>query len=141
MADISVTAANVRAGSLASGANIETVTAGETITAGQSVYKKASDSEWYKADADSSAETAGSGGLAVALTNAGDGETLVIQKKGVYAAGATTVVGELYVVSSTAGGIAPASDGASGWYTSILGTGSSTTEINLNVDVTGYVRA
>jgi len=141
MADTTITAANVRAGSLAAGAKISTVTAGESITAGQIVYKKASDSEYYKADANSSAETAGSSDLAVALTNAGDGEALVIQTKGLYTVGGTVVLGQIYVASATAGGLAPASDGASGWYTSQIGTAASTTTINISINVTGYVRA
>lgn len=141
MADITVTAANVRAGSMALGATIQTVTAGETVTAGMTVYKKASDAEWYKADCNASAEAAGSEGLAVALSNAGDGESLVIQTKGLYTVGGTVVAGQGYVASATAGGLAPSSDGASGWYTSQIGTAASTTTINISIDVTGYVRA
>ena len=141
MADVTVTAANVRAGDTTSGANVTTVKAGETITAGMSVYKKASDSEYYKADANLSAEGAGSTDIAVALTNAGDGEPMVIQDKGVYTVGGTVTLGQIYVVSATAGGIAPASDGASGWYTTILGTAASATTINLSPKVTGYLRA
>jgi len=141
MADVSVTAANVRPGSTQGGATVQTVTAGETITAGMVCYKKDSDGEYYRGDADNSAETAGSEGLVIAISNAADGESMLVQSRGTYTVGGTVVVGEVYVLSATTGGIAPVSDGASGWYSSILGTGSSTTEINLNIDVTGYVRA
>ena len=47
MAAISITAANVVKGT---GAQIETGIAAETITAGELVYKKASDSKFYLAD-------------------------------------------------------------------------------------------
>jgi hypothetical protein len=49
MADISVTAASVVPGA---NATLIQSTAGETITAGMAVYLKASDSRWWKAQAD-----------------------------------------------------------------------------------------
>ena len=52
MANVSITAANV-----VPGADATTTygTAGATITAEQTVYQKASDSEWYLADCDATA--------------------------------------------------------------------------------------
>lgn len=122
MADLTQTAANVRSGS--NGA-VELVQAGEAgITAGTPVYQKTADEKYYKADAD--AGSSESDVYGIALMNADADEYFVVQTEGDINVGATTVTGEVYVLSSTAGKIAPASDIASGWYPSILGTAKDT---------------
>ena len=50
MADLSITAASVVAGS---GANRQTGAFGEAVTAGQAVYKYATSNKWMKADSNS----------------------------------------------------------------------------------------
>lgn len=132
MADLTITAANVIA---ASGATIQHVTAGATITAGMSVYKDTSDSNQYKGcDADAAA-TADCDGIA--LNGASDGQPLAVcTGKGTGAGinlGATLTVGETYVVSTTVGGIAPIGDLASGDYVTVLGV--ATTASNLALDI------
>lgn len=117
MADIAVTAASV-----VTDANpvTEDGTAGATITAGQLVYKDASDSnKWKLADTNLSAAAADSYG--VALASASPGQPLRVQISGDYNAGATLTVGSVYVVSATAGGIAPVADLATGHFTKIWG--------------------
>lgn len=122
MADLTITAASV---SLSSGTSVEG-TAGETITAGQSVYRDASDSNKIKkADANASSATATVYGIA--LNGASNTQPIKVATSGTIIIGATTVKGELYVCSATAGGIAPEADLASGHYVSFLGIATDTT--------------
>lgn len=136
MADITVTAANVRASS--GQENLRVGTAGATITAGQSIYVDTADANKIKlADANASAATAILGG--VAMTNAASGQPVVYVTGGTYVAGATVVKGTVYILSANAGGIAPAADAAAGWYVSVLGVGASTTEIAIDISNTGIL--
>lgn len=121
MADLTQTAADVRT---ASNAVTELVQAGEAITAGQPLYQKSSDEKYYKADADAGQTEAGA--TVIALMNADQDGYLIVQSEGDVNVGATTVKGEVYVVSNTAGNIAPASDLASGWYPTVIGTAKDT---------------
>jgi hypothetical protein len=87
------------------------------------VYKDSSN-DHFAADAN-----AGSGAeevVGIALTNADNDEYFIIQTGGDINIGATTVQGELYVLSGTKGAIAPASDIASGWYPVALCTAEDT---------------
>lgn len=139
MADISVTAANVLKGS---NATTESGTAGATVTAGQSVYKDTGDSnKWKLADSDSTALTAGSGGLGIALHAAAANQPLLVQLTGDINMGATLAVGETYVVSNTAGGVAPIADMGTGDYISILGVASTASNLVLAKNVTGVQKA
>ena len=134
MADITVTAANVVAPS--GQENIRVGTAGEAITAGQSVYIDTADSDKIKlADNNASAATATAAGVSV--TGAGNGEPVVYAIGGDYDTGGTVVKGGVYVVSATAGGIAPEADLASGNYTSVLGVASSTSNITIKINNSG----
>lgn len=121
MADLSQTAANVK---LDQG-TVATYTAGEALTQGQPIYQ--SNGKWYRCDADveASAEC-----RALVLTPAAaDGDLFVAATPGSYVdLGATLVVGECYVVSVNAGGIAPITDLGSGDYVTILGVCSSTSQ-------------
>jgi hypothetical protein len=126
MADLSITAANVRPGS---DAIIRLVQFGENVTAGQVVYLKSSDSKYWKADANagSSAEVA----VGIALTGGSTDGYGVIQTGGTIIIGATTVKGEIYVLSATAGGIAPCTDLTTGWYPVFLFMATDTTGTGL----------
>lgn len=142
MADLVITAANV----LRTSGNVAHVTAGETITQGMLLYKKSSDSEWYKAVADGTAsptdETAGSEGLGIALNAAANGQPILIQTDGELAPGATATEGVVYVASpAAAGGIAPQSDLAAidNDQVTIVGVGNAAGRINLNLFASGSV--
>lgn len=124
MADVTVTAASV----LWTGSK-DTGLAGATITRGQPLYMDATDGNRLKpADADVAATSAIVG---IALNDAADEQpveygygdgTLTV-------GGAGVVVGQIYVVSTTAGGIAPYSDLLSGDFVAFIGVGATTSTI------------
>lgn len=130
--DLTVTATSVVSGA---GAVVETLQAGETITAGQTLYVDATDGKAYKSDANGAAAAKALKG--VALNGGSVNQRISIQKEGTITIGATVVVGTLYVVSATAGGIAPAADLASGMDTIVVGVGSTTGAILMNIWDTG----
>lgn len=116
MADYTVTAASVLA---SSSATIVNGTAGATITAGQAVYKDATDGDWNLADADtaSGAGIGTQGNMGIALNGAADGQPLsVCVKDPSFTPGFTMTVGTTVVISGTAGGLAPDSDLLAGDY-------------------------
>ena len=133
MADLTITAANVRAGS---GAKIVNGTAGASVTAGQVVYLDSSDNEYKLADNDS-ATAAVRSVAGIALHASGDGQPLAVLTKGPITIGATTAVGTVYCLSSTAGGICPSADIASGDYNTVIGIGASTTVIEVQLLAAG----
>ena len=130
MAALTITAANV-----VPGANARLVegTAGEAVAIGQSTYQKASDSRWYKADSNASSEAAGSVDRGIAVsTAAAAGQPLKIQVSGTLAFGAILTNGEIYVVGATAAGdINPEGDLTTGWYVTLLGVATSTSNLLL----------
>lgn len=135
MSDVSITAANV-----VKGANAVTRmgVAGATITAGQPVYEDSSDSSKFKlADSNASAATAKCAGIA--LHGASSGQPLLINvEDDDFTPGFTLSLSAaaddgVYVLSGTAGGIAPIGDLASGMYPVILGVAKSTTKMILKI--------
>lgn len=134
-ADLTITAANVVP---ATGYQFTDGVAGETITRGQTVYLKASDSRWWKSQADGT--SAESTVIGIALQDAGAGQPLRVQTGGDLGVGAILTVGQVYVVSATAGGIAPYSDLASTNYVSILGVASSTSNLKLKIFATAVAK-
>jgi len=124
MADVTQDPASVRAGT---GAITELVQAGEAFDAGTPVYFDDDTGKYYEADADDSNKYQASG---IALTGAdADGDRFVIQTGGEGNIGGTTIKGEIYILSATAGSggyIAPASDLGSGWYPCVIGTAKNT---------------
>lgn len=129
MADLSITAANVQPDL---NGPFEIRIAGATITAGQTLYEDTSDSNKVKLfDANGSALLRVLFG--VAMNGAASGQPVRVQRGGTYTVGATVAVGTIYVGSATAGGIAPAADLASGWYTNVLGVAVTTTTIKLGI--------
>ena len=131
MADITITAANVLA---ASNATTVDVNAGETVTAGQLVYIDAADGEAKLVDNDAEATSEVKG---VALNGADDGQPLEVCTRGNLNPGATVVVGTIYCSSSTAGGIAPAADLATGDFTTILGVATTAANIYVSINNSG----
>jgi len=136
MADVSVTAANVAMHATA--ASTAQVTYGATITQGQVLYMDTSDSNKYKlADADLSAAAAVVGGIALTPGDANDKG--YIATRGPIDVGGTLTVGEIYVLSGTAGGIAPEADLTTSDYVSILGVASAADQLELNLNNSGVV--
>ena len=129
MADLSITATNVAP---SSGSVTIDVTSGTTITAGKACYVLDSDGKAYLADTNSG--TAAARALrGIALNGASAGQPVRLQTAGQITIGATVGVGTVYVLSATAGGIAPVTDLASGHYTSIVGVGLTSAVIGLNI--------
>lgn len=125
MADLVQTAANVAMGS---NAQYDVGTSGEALTAGNSVYLKASDNRWWKAIASGTAEQSGNGGCGIALDSTpGAGQPVVVFKGGTINLGATLTLGQTYTVSeNAAGAIAPITDLGSGDRCTILGIATTT---------------
>lgn len=128
MTDLVITAANVE---LVSGTKKFGIAA-EAITAGQPVHKLASDGEIYLSDADH-ATVAKRVVTGIALNGAAAGQPVGYQIDGVIDIGATVTVGEIYVLSGTAGGIAPEADLASGDRVAVLGVGLTSSNIQLGI--------
>jgi hypothetical protein len=133
MADLTITAANVLAGS---GAQFSTGTAGATVTAGQPVYQDATDSNKWK-PADGNASLAAATVIGIALHASLAGQPLKVQTLGDITIGATVTVGGVYVLSATAGGIAPVADLASGNFTFIIGIGKTASVMTLVMKTAG----
>jgi hypothetical protein len=136
MTDLVITAGNVVKGT---GATTETLIAGASITAGQSLYKDASDSNKAKLfDADSATAAARSF-YGIALNSASSGQPVVVQTGGNITIGATVAVGVAYYASDTPGGICPFADLESGDYPTIIGIGISTTQIKIQPIAAGVI--
>jgi hypothetical protein len=135
MADLSITAANVAAGS---GAKTTTGTAGASVTAGQVVYYDSATSNYKLADTDSATAAARSP-AGIALHAAASGQPLTILQSGAITIGATVAVGVSYWLSGTAGGICPVADVAAGDYPVIVGIGTSTSVIKVQFLEAGAV--
>src|SRR2546430_2343743 len=107
MANLTITPANVLASATALTAS---GVAGATITAGQTIYKDATDSKKLKlSDANLSAATAAVDGIALNAASSGQPVSYVFQDDA-FTPGATLVVGETYVLSGTAGALCPVAD-------------------------------
>lgn len=136
MADLVITGTSVVKGT---GATTETLTAGAAITAGQSVYKDASDANKAKLTDADSATAAARVFYGLALNGAASGQPVVVQTGGIITIGATVAVGVAYYLSDTAGGICPFADLESGDYPTIIGIGVSTTQIKIGPLAAGVV--
>lgn len=137
MADLTITAASVAAGS---GAKKTTGTAGASVTAGQVVYLDSTTSTYKLADNDS-ATAAVRSPAGIALHAAASGQPLTVLTSGPITIGATTAIGVVYCLSSTAGGICPSADIATGDYNTIVGIGTSTSVIDVKFHEAGAAMA
>jgi hypothetical protein len=133
MADLSITAASVLAGS---GARVKLGTAGATITAGKAVYLDAADNEYKLADCDS-ATAAVRSPAGIALNGASDGQPLVVLEEGPITLGATMTAGVAYYLSPNPGGICPVADVLAGDYPVIIGIATSTTVLDVSIQEAG----
>lgn len=137
MADLTITAASVVAGS---NARKTTGVAGAAITAGQVVYYDSTTGTYKLADTDSA--TSGVRVPAgIALHAASTNQPLTIQTAGDITIGASILAGVAYYLSGTPGGICPIADVASGDYTAIIGMGISTTVLRIDIQAPNVVLA
>lgn len=132
MADLTITAANVKAGSNAS--VDRTGLAGAAVTAGQPVYWDGS--RWQLAD-DNSVTAAARVAGGIALNGASTDQPLAVLTGGDITIGATLTAGSVYYLSANAGGICPAADLATGQYPCIIGIAKSTTVLNVEINSAG----
>jgi hypothetical protein len=132
MADISITAANVVAGS---DAVRESGTAGATVTAGQLVYLDTSDMKYKLADSNGAAALRVPNGIA--LNGASNGQPLSVQKGGDITIGGTLTAGIPYFLSDTPGGLCPLPDIGSGEFSCIIGIAKSTSVLAVNIQPSG----
>ncbi len=135
MADLTITAANVVAGA---NATKESGTAGETITAGQAVYKDSTTGKYMGADSNSGTVEARQA-RGIALHGASNNQPLTIQRGGDITIGATLTAGTAYYLSDTAGGICPVADVGSGEAVCLLGLAKSTTVLAIGIQFPGVV--
>ena len=136
MVDVTVTAAEVLPGTDTQYAH---GVAGVAITGGQSVYLDSTTSTYKLADADDTAATAAVVGIA--MNTAAANARLTVATSGSLDPGFTVTVGQVYVVSGTAGGIAPVADLATSDIVSIIGVGASATSLTLAIKNTGIIFA
>lgn len=136
MSDLAITAASIVAGTV-SGFNpiVQVTSAGEALTQGQAVYRLSSDGKLYRADANASSTAAAAVGVMMnaALTD----QPAQYMSSGPLQFGGILTRGTWYVCSTTAGGICPTSDLASGSYSSLLGYAYSTMTMVVGVNATG----
>ena len=105
-------------------------TAGAAITAGQLVYKSAADRKFYLADCDSA--TAGVRdvyGIAANSAAIGAPVSIVLEDPALAIAASGLTNGTIYLLSATAGGLAPAADATTGWYPTVVAIAKSGTTI------------
>jgi hypothetical protein len=135
MADLTITAANVVP---ESNAVLMQGTAGATITAGQALYIDATTNTLKLAQADGTAAEAAAVGIAV--NGASSGQPVIYQTGGDLALGTGTNA-VVYVVSATAGGIAPNADiTTTGHRKTILATGIGSNKVKVHpINTTGVV--
>jgi hypothetical protein len=134
VADLSITAANVIAGS---GATVDrSGVAGATIAAGQAVYQDAATGKFLLAD-DNSATAAARVPVGIALNGASNGQPLAILRGGDVTIGATLTPGTTYYLSDTPGGIGPSADLASGEYPCVIGIAKSASVLHVSINASG----
>ena len=133
--DRAVTAASVIG---STSADVSEGIAGETITAGQPIYKDSTDSGKLKlADANVLAKIQVVG---ISLHGASTGQPLKFAKRdATFTGGFTVAAGEPVFLSATAGGICPFADVTTGSYTVFLGVGIGSNKIYLSPVVGGLV--
>lgn len=107
-----------------------TGTAGETITAGQTLYLDAATNTYKLADVNASGKDVIAG---ISLHGASSGQPIKFQAGGTINLGVTLTVGLIYVGSATPGGIAPSADGITGWKTCVLGIATTTANLKMGI--------
>lgn len=129
MADLTITAVSVVAGDPAT---TEGGSFGETVTAGQAVYKSSTTKKWMKADSNSATVEARKP-AGIALNGGALNQPAIVQKAGRITLGATLTPGVAYYLSDTPGGICPVADVGTGEYVCLLGLAESATVLDLDI--------
>ena len=137
MADLTITATSVQPKARTNGTGVQF---GEAVTPGQAVYKSTADSKYYLADCDVAA-TAPCSGISLSYAGADEYGFMFNQPGEGLDLGATLVVGEIYVVSDTAGNIMPFADLTTGQFLSIIGIASATDRLNMGIKNTAIAVA
>lgn len=125
MADLSRTAANVKpmsAGPVSMGKS------GEALTQGDPAYFDTS-GKLKKCQSDGTAAEANCRAMILTPATAADQDVVYMLPGGDIDVGATLTVSETYIVSQTAGAIAPIGDLAAGDYSTILGTATAANKL------------
>ncbi len=139
MADLVIVATTVV--KAANNSIVTTYVFGETVTAGQAVYLKASDSKWYKALTDASTGTQEKSGygttLGIAMNGGAINQCAAVATGGTVTIGSTILVGVFYYVSNTAGGICAIADIGAGDYVTVIGYGTTVAILQLLPMATG----
>lgn len=137
MVDLAVTPSQVvGVGSYSSQVRI----AGATIVAGDALYLDSSN-QWLLADANVSATEANAIGIALNGGDSGQPVTAITNGTVNLGAAAAAAAGVVYVVSATAGNIAPDVDVTTGAYLTILGVGIGSNQVKLSINASGVVAA
>ena len=131
MADLVITAAAVVAGT---NTGKDSGTCGETITAGQAVFKSAITGKWMLADNNAAGLKVPGG---IALNSGALNQPLVIAKSGDLTMNAALTAGVDYFLSATPGGICPRADVITGMDVALLGLARSTTVLMIDIQVPG----
>jgi hypothetical protein len=131
MANYTLNAADILA---ADGAVIKTGIAGDTITAGQAIYLKLDDArKVWRASKGAAASAIVAG---IALNSATANQPIFYCERGVISVTASAVPVGAVVVLSTAGGLSPAADLASGNRVCVVGVGMAGNKISVNCSPT-----
>ena len=125
MADLTITETNISTDEIT-----EVGEAGEQITAGMPVYLAAATGLLMKAINSSAAASAVKG---ISVNRAESGQPVNYIPAGNLNMGASLTTGLIYVVSSTAGKISPATDNGSGEFVSVLGVATSTSVLKVGL--------
>lgn len=135
MVDVTVTAANVLP-STAARHGSGTMAAGNTAARGRAGFK-GSDGLLYLTDANNTALDELD---FIFINDAGPGQKAdYVEKDPDFNPGFTVTVGTIYVASATPGGIAPVADLVTGWRSLYVGSGKTSSTINLNPTEGGIV--
>jgi hypothetical protein len=129
MADLTVTSTNVISGD---NAHIQEGQFGETVIAGQVVYKSSTTNLWMRADANSVTIEARHA-IGIALNGGAVNQPAIVQTSGKINVGATLTPGAAYYVSANPGGICPVADVTTGSAVCQLGLAESTSLLDLAI--------
>ncbi|WP_395739299.1 hypothetical protein [Prosthecobacter sp.] len=128
--DLTITAASVVPGARA---KIDHGTAGASITQGQLLYYDSSAGTYKLADANASATTANVVGYAANAASAGQPLSIVTEDDDMTVGATLSMSAPVYVLSATAGGIAPSADLTTGWYPMVVLIAKSTTKASFKI--------
>jgi len=107
-------------------------TFGETVTAGQAVYKSSTTHKWLKADSNSVTPEARQA-IGIALNGGAVDQPGAVLTRGDVTIGATLTAGTAYYLSDTPGGICPLADVGAGEYVCEIGLAKSTSVLAVDI--------